>query len=125
MDPEELKIIQNKGDLNFYYKVDALKGEINCELKDGRIIDIYRTFVDPDLRGKGIANELMMKVIDYAEKEKYKIIPSCSFAVSFFKVSKNYQYLLAPGVNLDNPGSCRLPPVSKNKKFLAKKKRKN
>jgi len=110
----KLKIIHNKDDLSFYYKAHSLKGEINYELKEGKIIDIYRTFIDPDHRGKGFAQTLMMQVIDYAEKENYKIIPSCSFAVSFFKASKKYHYLLASGVNLNNQGSCRLPPISKN-----------
>jgi len=49
-----------------------------------------------------------MKIIEYAKKEDYKILPSCSYAVSFFKANKKYQYLLESGANLDNPGSYRL-----------------
>ena len=60
MGSEKLKIIHDKEDLYFYYKTNSLKGEINYELKGNNIIDIYRTFVDPDLRGKGIAKALMI-----------------------------------------------------------------
>ena len=111
---KSMEIIHEKENNRIIIKNDLKCGEINYELKESRIIDIYRTFVDPDHRGKGFAQTLMMQVIDYAEKENYKIIPSCSFAVSFFKANKKYHYLLASGVNLNNQGSCRLPPISKN-----------
>lgn len=44
------------------------------------VISIDHTFVSPSLRGKGIAEQLLRKVIDYARAEKLKIIPSCSYA---------------------------------------------
>ena len=111
---KSMEIIHEKENNRIIIKNNLKCGEINYELKEGTIIDIYRTFVDPDHRGKGIAKKLMMQVIDFAEKKNYKIIPSCSFAVSFFKINKKYQYLLASGINLDNPGSCRLPHSLKN-----------
>ncbi len=111
---EKLKIIHDKENCCFYYKSDSFKGEINYEIKDNKVLNIYRTFVNPELRGKGIARVLLMKVINYVQAEGYRILPSCSFAVSFFRHNKKYQNLLVLDVNLDNPGSCRLSNNQKN-----------
>ena len=105
--PIEIRYEQEKA--QFIYTNGALQGIVNYELKENNVIDVYRTFVDPGLRGMGIAQALTMKVIEYAKEHNYKIWPSCSFTVSFFKRNRDYHYLLAEDVNLDNPGSCRLP----------------
>ena len=42
--------------------------------------DIIHTETDPAYRGKGIAKRLVYVVLEQAEKQKVKIIPSCSYA---------------------------------------------
>ena len=46
---------------------------------------IDHTFVDPSLRGQGIAGKLMGKVIEMAREEGYKLVPVCSYAVAYFR----------------------------------------
>ncbi len=55
--------------------------------KDGgnNILVVDHTFVDPSLRGQGIAGKLMAKVIDMARDEGKKIVPVCSYAVTYFR----------------------------------------
>lgn len=55
-----------------------------AELPSGAI-DVYRTFVPEELRGKGIAAELAKAVIDFADGQQLKIIPSCSYMESYLK----------------------------------------
>ncbi|TBU91297.1 N-acetyltransferase [Stutzerimonas kirkiae] len=44
-----------------------------------RTLDIYRTFVPDALRGRGIAASLAKHALDYAEREGYEVIASCSY----------------------------------------------
>ena len=42
-------------------------------------LDFYRTFVPDSLRGRGIAQALTQRALDYAEQSGYSVIPSCSY----------------------------------------------
>jgi hypothetical protein len=57
-------------------------------------IEITHTFVDPALRGQGIAGELMEAVIAKAKKENLKIKPVCSFAGAYFEKHPELNSLL-------------------------------
>jgi uncharacterized protein len=73
------------------------------------VMEIYRTFVHPDLRGRGIAEKLMLAAIDYAQKNSLSIFPSCSYAVTFFRRHPEHGNVLDKNSDLENGGSCRLP----------------
>lgn len=42
-------------------------------------LDIYRTFVPDALRGRGVAAILTQHALDFATREGYTVIPSCSY----------------------------------------------
>jgi predicted GNAT family acetyltransferase len=73
------------------------------------VMDIYRTFVHPDLRGRGIAEKLLVAAIDYARKNGLSIFPSCSYAVTYFRRHPEQAEVLDTNADLENGGSCRLP----------------
>lgn len=77
--------------------------------RKNNVMDIYRTFVHPDLRGRGIAEKLMIAAIDYAQKSNFSIFPSCSYAVTYFRRHPECRDVLDKNANLENGGSCRLP----------------
>ena len=94
----------------FHGEIDGHACEVNYEMKDEKTMNLIRTFVAPELRGKGAAAELLEAFTAYAAEKGLKIIPSCSYAVVFFKKHKEYQGLLAPEADLENGGSCRIVP---------------
>jgi predicted GNAT family acetyltransferase len=53
-------------------------------LKKG-VVNVNHTFVDPSLRGQGIASQLMFEVVKYAKKQGYKVTATCPYAVVWFK----------------------------------------
>ncbi len=69
--------------------------EITWQMKGVRHMVVDHTFVDSSQRGKGIAEKLILEVIEKAKKEDFKIIPTCSYAVSYFEKHKEYNNLLA------------------------------
>lgn len=62
-------------------------------IKDG-VVDINHTFVDPSLRGQGVAGKLMEEVVKRLKDENIKAILSCSYAVNWFDKRNEYEELL-------------------------------
>lgn len=65
--------------------------------KDG-VVNINRTFVDATLRGGGVAAKLLNLAYEHIKAQGLKAIPSCSYAVTFFKRNQEKNDIL---VDLD------------------------
>lgn len=50
-----------------------------------KVINVDHTFVDPSLRGQGIASILMGEVYNFAKQKGYTIVNSCPYAIAWFK----------------------------------------
>mgnify|MGYP006431422995 CR=1 FL=1 len=90
------KINSETGEVVFYYQPEtASRSEAEMIAKergeDALIID--HTYVDPTLRGQGIADKLMQAAADYARGQKRKIIPRCSYARRKMEKESRYQDL--------------------------------
>lgn len=70
------KLLDNKV---VYMVFDKVKGEVCFDIK-GDCANIYHTYVDDDLRGQGIASELVKRAFNYLEENSYEIECSCSYA---------------------------------------------
>ena len=46
---------------------------------------IDHTFVDPSLRGQGIASKLMFETCKYIKEQGLKVVATCPYAVVWFK----------------------------------------
>ncbi len=70
------KFLDNK----IVYMVDNTeKGVLEFRV-NGKVADIYHTYVDDDLRGKGIASKLVEMAFDYFDDNGYEVKCSCSYA---------------------------------------------
>ncbi len=56
--------------------------------KDG-VLEIEHTSTNPIYRGQGLAKQLVELTIKYAKENKIKIIPVCSYVVSYFQKNSN------------------------------------
>jgi uncharacterized protein len=52
---------------------------------DGHLLTVYHTEVDPSLEGKGVAKELLGRLVAYAEEQQYKILPLCAYVHAQFE----------------------------------------
>ena len=57
---------------------------------DTKVI-LDHTFVDPSLRGQGIAGQLVKRVVDEMRAEGKKIVPLCPFAKAEFDRKPEYK----------------------------------
>jgi len=58
-------------------------------------IDLYHTFTDPSLRGKGLAAHVVRAAFEYAKENNFKVIPTCSYARTFLTKNDEYKELVA------------------------------
>jgi predicted GNAT family acetyltransferase len=61
---------------------------------DGDVLIIELTYTPEKFRGRGLAEELTRKVVEYAKIRKLKIRPQCSYAAMFFSKHPEFQDLL-------------------------------
>ena len=57
-------------------------------------IIIDHTIVEPEFKGKGVAKQLLYKVVGMARENNLKIVPECSYAVAMFKKLTDLQDVL-------------------------------
>lgn len=75
--------------------------EVTFPTKNG-VSTIDHTFVDPSLRGEGIAGKLVKLAADKILAEGNKIAATCSYAVAWFKRHPEY-HLVCSG-----PAACKI-----------------
>jgi len=85
-----------RGKSKFYIGESETEFIAHITFKNGgnNVIIIDHTFVDPSLRGQGIAQKLIDKVVHMARTENLKVVPVCSYAVVAFQRHKEYQDVL-------------------------------
>lgn len=68
----------------FFIEEDGDVAEVSYTSLGENVISIDHTFVPPSLRGKGLGEQLIRKVIEFARAENLKINPACSYATHHF-----------------------------------------
>ena len=62
--------------------------EIEFEEIEKGIFNIYHTFVDESLRGKGIASKLVQEAVNEIEARNGKVQATCSYAKKWLEKNK-------------------------------------
>lgn len=56
-----------------------------------------RTFVDPSLRGQGVAGKLLDAAVEHARNAGWTIVPRCSYVASAREKREDIRDVVAPG----------------------------
>ena len=87
----------NKGE-NKFYVGDNIRNPLAeitfVESGEERLV-IDHTYVSNDLRGQGIAGQLLENVVNYAREKGKKILPLCPFAKTKIEENADYQDILS------------------------------
>lgn len=62
--------------------------------ESNNVIDLYSTYTPPQLRGKGLAAEVVKAALEYAKEKKLKVIPSCWYVRKFLEKHKEFQSIV-------------------------------
>ena len=85
-----------KGKNQFYISenVENVLAEITFVRINENEITINHTYVSDALSGRGVALQLVKKVVEYARQENKKIIPLCPYAKKVMMESDEYEDIL-------------------------------
>ncbi len=103
----DLTITHDEASQRFVCEVEGHRCTVEYETK-GTVMNVYRTFVHPALRGRGIAEKLTIATVDHARQSGRTIFPSCSYTVRFFQQHPEHREVLDASADLENGGSCRI-----------------
>ena len=75
-----------------FYMEDE-KGALIAEItyrQDGQTLYANHTYTNPKYRGQSLAGLLLDRLVDFARKNEYKIMPTCSYVVHKFDSNPQY-----------------------------------
>jgi predicted GNAT family acetyltransferase len=83
---EEVKLHLNEKNHGGFYITDGVEqlGEMVLSIS-GSNLTVYHTEVSPKAEGKGYAKKMLNAMVDYARKNKLKVIPLCPYVHAQFK----------------------------------------
>jgi uncharacterized protein len=58
------------------------------------VVNIDHTFVDPSLRGQGVASVMMHDVMKYLKENHMKVVATCPYAVVWLKKHQEYNHMV-------------------------------
>ena len=85
-----------------------LMAEATYVMQEDGEVDIDHTYVNPVLRGQGIAGKMMVVVADFIRQKGWKTVASCSYANAWLK--NNYEVyadIISDKID-DNAIACRV-----------------
>ncbi|AMV60097.1 acetyltransferase (putative) [Pediococcus damnosus] len=94
---------------------DKLGGDVTYfSIRDDQTLVIEQVFVDPSLRGQGIAQQLMVEMLTYAKNQNKKIYPLCPYAQVYLTKHPEYQFLIDPQIPVDDQTKNSLQEMEQN-----------
>ncbi len=77
----------------FVIRVSDFEAILNYRLAGDRL-ELYRTYVPPELGGRGLAAELAVAALDHARNEGRSVLPTCSYIDRFIANHPEYCFLI-------------------------------
>lgn len=94
---EEPELLREPGRIYARSGSGRLLAEVTFPQREGVAV-INHTFVDPSLRGRGMAGRLLQAVVDTLRQEGRRAVPTCPYAARWFETHPEARDLLAqPG----------------------------
>jgi predicted GNAT family acetyltransferase len=90
---DSIEVRHNASDRRYEAKVDGYQSVCEYELTGGRMV-LTHTFVPPELRGRGIAEQLVRTALNDARAAGNKVVPACSYVARFIERHREFQDLV-------------------------------
>ncbi|MGH9422801.1 MAG: GNAT family N-acetyltransferase [Thermoanaerobaculia bacterium] len=99
-EPSEQSVVHNQAENRFEIKLGNELAVTQYRRHGSKIIFTH-TEVPPSMEGKGIGNLLARTALDYARREKLRVVPRCEFIAAFIERHPEYRDLV---YNPENAG---------------------
>lgn len=94
MNYQDLPLVNNEDIHNFELIVDGHHAFIDYRAKGNKLYLVH-TEVPEGLQGRGVAEALVQKTLEYMEKRNLKLVPLCQYVQIFLKRHPEWNRLLA------------------------------
>ncbi len=64
--------------------------------RQGDVLVFHHTFVPPDLRGRGVAQQLVRNALEDVRLQRQRIVPQCTYVAAFIDRNPEFQSLVVP-----------------------------
>jgi len=91
-----MRVIDNKEESRFETEVDGHSAIIEYSVMPN-ILSLNHTVVDKALQGKGVAKEMVEKVLLQIEQRGLRVIPRCPFIKKYIKKHPEWETIVANG----------------------------
>lgn len=91
-----MQIQQNKQAARFETSIDGVDAFIEYIEKPGGVLLLTHTCVPPQISGRGVGTQMVVKTLELIRQLDLKIVPLCPFILSYLNKTDNYQDLIAP-----------------------------
>lgn len=75
----DIKITHDKDQRLFYTMIEGKESFLKYSMYRENVMDFLTTYVEPSLRGQGIAAALVDEGFKYARENNFQILPTCSY----------------------------------------------
>jgi predicted GNAT family acetyltransferase len=91
----DLDVKHNEAAGKYYAVTNGLESVCEYGRSGNGVLNFWHTYVPPELRGKGIAEELVRQALEDVLARGLKVVPSCWFVRLYIDRHPKYQPLLA------------------------------
>lgn len=91
---EAVPLVNNEAIHNFELVVNGYRSFVDYKQKGNKVFLIH-TEVATELKGKGVAEAMVMKTFTYLEEHQLKIVPLCVYIGMYLKRHPEWNRLLA------------------------------
>lgn len=89
----EIVVRHNVADSRFEAEVEGRLAVADYERRAGEMV-MTHTFVPPELRGRGVAEQLVRTALEYAKAEGMRVVPACSYVARYVERHAEYRSLV-------------------------------
>jgi predicted GNAT family acetyltransferase len=89
----EEKVTHEKDNERFVVYIEGNEVYVEYTMA-GNEINLYHTFTDPALRGKGLAAQVVRAALEFTKENNLKVIPTCSYVQAFMAKNDEYKELV-------------------------------
>lgn len=94
MSAPHVPVRHNPDESRYEALVDGYLSVCDYEMTGAKMIFTH-TFVPPELRGRGVAEQLVRAALRDAHAAKRTVVPACSYVAKYIERHREYQDLLA------------------------------
>lgn len=78
-------VIHDEQQQRFFIQLAGDAAQLRYQWLDAKTVEAYSTYVPPEQRGQGLADQLVQGLYDWVSDRQLKLVPSCSYVASWMK----------------------------------------